>query len=147
MGNLYSFLNPVSFKEEKEIVISERFVQRDDKGEIIKGKDGNPLIQKFKVRSLTQDENEAIVNECRRSVKVNGVVQSMIDTGALGRHTVVEGTVEPNFRDTKLCEAFGTLDPYQVPAKMLLPGEYQKLLNAIQELSGFDIDVVEEAKN
>ena len=47
-----------------------------------------------------------------------------------------------------MCEAYGTLDPMQVPGKMLTAGEFAALLDAISELSGFDAETPEdEAKN
>ena len=45
-------------------------------------------------------------------------------------------TVEPNFAEKDLCEAYGVVSPLLVPVKMLLPGEYKKLLAAISELNG-----------
>ena len=59
---------------------------------------------------------------------------------------VVAATVEPDFRAKELCDAYGVLDPLLVPGKMLLSGEYAKLLRAITELSGFE-DMEDEVKN
>ena len=49
MSNLSAFLHPVTVQEEKEIVISRRFLDED----------GNPA--KFKIRSITQDEADALL--------------------------------------------------------------------------------------
>ena len=56
-------------------------------------------------------------------------------------------TVEPNFAEKELCDAYGVLDPALVPGKMLLSGEYAKLVQAINDLSGFNFPVEEDAKN
>ena len=39
------------------------------------------------------------------------------------------------------------MNPYDVPAKMLLSGEYSKLMQEINDLSGFNDDAESEAKN
>jgi hypothetical protein len=64
---------------------------------------------------------------------------------------IVACTVQPDFRDAELCQAYGTLDPLEVPGKMLLSGETAKLVEAIMNLNGFSIqspeEEEEEAKN
>ena len=135
MSKLSAFLNPVVSNEEKEVVISKRFV--DEKG--------NPIP--FRIRAITQAENDQIIKASKRSVKANGVMQEKLDTTEMGRRLVVEGTVYPDFRDSELCNGYSTMNPYEVPGKMLLAGEYSNLLAEINKLSGFDVDVEEEAKN
>lgn len=132
MSKLSAFLNPVSAEQEREVVISNRF--QDEKG--------NPVP--FRIRAITQEENDKIVNSCKRRLK-NG--EETVDTRLLGRKLVVAATVEPDFRSAEMCEHFGTLDPLEVPGKMLLSGEYTRLMEAINDLSGFNDDAVAEAKN
>lgn len=132
MSKLSAFLNPVSAEQEREVVISNRF--QDEKG--------NPVP--FRIRAITQEENDKIVNSCKRRLK-NG--EDTVDTRLLGRKLVVAATVEPDFRSAEMCEHFGTLDPLEVPGKMLLSGEYTRLMEAINDLSGFNDDAVAEAKN
>lgn len=132
MSKLSAFLNPVSAEQEREVVISNRF--QDEKG--------NPVP--FRIRAITQEENDKIVNSCKRRLK-NG--EETVDTRLLGRKLVVAATVEPDFRSTEICEHFGTLDPLEVPGKMLLSGEYSRLMEAINDLSGFNDDAVAGAKN
>lgn len=132
MSKLSAFLNPVSAEQEREVVISNRF--QDEQG--------NPVP--FRIRAITQEENDKIVNSCKRRLK-NG--EETVDTRLLGRKLVVAATVEPDFRSTEMCEHFGTLDPLEVPGKMLLSGEYTRLMEAINDLSGFNDDAVAGAKN
>lgn len=132
MSKLSAFLNPVSAEQEREVVISNRF--QDEQG--------NPVP--FRIRAITQEENDKIVNSCKRRLK-NG--EETVDTRLLGRKLVVAATVEPDFRSTEMCEHFGTLDPLEVPGKMLLSGEYSRLMEAINDLSGFNDDAVAGAKN
>lgn len=136
MSNLSAFLKPAYLREEKEIVISKRFV--DESGE--------PVA--FKIRSISQEENEQITKASRRQYKVSGTVQERLDPIEYGRRMVVTGTVVPDFRAKEMCEAYGTLDPMQVPGKMLTAGEFSSLMTAISTLSGFDAEPPEdEAKN
>lgn len=150
MSNLSAFLHPVQVSEEKEIIISERFVQRDEKGEPVKDKAGNYIPVPFKIRSLTQEENDALLKKARRTrkSKVNGQIQEYTDNIEYSRSLVVAATVDPDFTSEEMCKGYGVLDPNLVPAKMLHTGEYSKLVQAITELSGFEDDLVaDEAKN
>ena len=136
MSRLSAFLHPVSAAQEKEIIISNRF--QDEAG--------NPVP--FKIRSLTQEENDAITKKATKARKVGGQSQEYLDSVDFSRRMVVAATVEPDFTSKELCDGYGVLDPLQVPGKMLLSGEYAKLLQEITALSGFDGgDVEAEAKN
>ena len=135
MSALSAFLHPAVTREEKEVIISKRFL----------GEDGKPVP--FKIRSLTQEENAAIIKAATRQKKVDGQWQDSIDANELSARTVVEATIFPDFRSAELCEKYGTKDPVQVPGKMLLAGEFSRLIGAVSKLSGFDKSLDEEAKN
>lgn len=135
MSALSAFLHPAVTREEKEVIISKRFL----------GEDGKPVP--FKIRSLTQEENAAIIKAATRQKKVYGQWQDSIDANELSARTIVEATVFPDFRSAELCEKYGTKDPVQVPGKMLLAGEFGRLIDAVSKLSGFDKSLDEEAKN
>ena len=135
MSALSAFLHPAVTREEKEVIISKRFL----------GEDGKPVP--FKIRSLTQEETAAIIKAATRQKKVDGQWQDSIDANELSARTIVEATVFPDFRSAELCEKYGTKDPVQVPGKMLLAGEFGRLIDAVSKLSGFDKSLDEEAKN
>ena len=63
-----------------------------------------------------------------------------------GKNIEVAATVFPDVKDKELCDAYGVMDPLLVPGKMLLSGEYSRLMREITDLSGFDA-LEEEAKN
>lgn len=134
MSELSAFLHPAIVSEEKEIVVSPRFLDAQ----------GKPVL--FKVRALTQEENAANVRAATHRKKIGNQWQDVLDTGELSARTAVEGTVFPDFRSAELCEAYGTRDPIQLPGKLLYAGEFLKLVDAINELSGFE-NPDEEAKN
>ena len=134
MSNLSAFLNPVKV-ENKELLISERF--RDENGKPVP----------FVIRPVSQGENDILVRTSTRTVKVNGQPVEKLNNVEYSRRVVVAATVTPDFTSEELCRAYGTMDPLEVPGKMLLVGEYNKLSAAIMALSGLEDDLEEQAKN
>ena len=136
MNKLDSFLNPTSFQKEKEVIISKRF--KDENGEIVP----------FKIRPITQEENAEMVKKSKRFKKVNGQMTEAMDSSLFLNRMIVKGTVEPDFTNRELCERYGVLDPLELPGKMLLAGEYAKLAEEINDISGFNAEEIDEtAKN
>ena len=124
MSSLSAFLHPVSSVEEKEIVISTRFVDEN----------GHPVP--FRIRSMTQEEMDSLVKKSTKTETIKGAQSERCDALEFNRRLIVAATVEPNFAEKDLCAAYGVVSPLLVPVKMLLPGEYKKLLAAISELNG-----------
>ena len=135
MSKLSAFLHPVSLREEKEVVISDRFQDEE----------GKPVP--FRIRSLTQEENDVLTKQATRQVKVNGQPMEKLDSTDYTRRVIVAATLEPDFQSKELCDAYGVLDPLLVPGRMLLSGEYARLGREIMALSGFDRDLEDEVKN
>lgn len=136
MSNLSAFLHPVTMQEEKEVVISKRFLDED----------GKPA--KFKIRSVTQDEADALLKQSTRTVKKrDGSMEQTVDDQNFNRRLIVAATVMPDFRAKELCDAYGVLDPLLVPGKMLFSGEFSNLLREILDLSGLTNSLEDEAKN
>ena len=134
-SKLSAFLHP-ELVAEQEIIISTRF----------KDESGNPIP--FRIKALTQEENDALVKKCTRVTRDrSGAEQRRLDSSMYSHSIVVAGTVFPDFTSTEICEAWGVIDPLLVPGKMLLAGEYSKLADAIATLSGIGDEVEEEAKN
>ena len=148
MSDLYDFLNPVVENEEKEVVISDRFVKRGEDGTPILDEDGKMIPRPFKIRALTQEENDSLIRAATTSYKDRtGNKVNSFDRFKYSHSVVITGTVDPDFKSKELCDKFGVLDPELAVAKMLRAGEYQKLADAIAELSGIGDDVEDEAKN
>ena len=135
MSALSAFLNPTVTTEEKELIVSKRFL--DEKGK----------PAPFRIRSLTQEENSACSKAATRNFNVNGGYQEKGNQNEYISRIIVAATLEPDFASAEVCEHFGTKDPIQVPGKMLLAGEFAKLSAAILELSGFEQNLDDEAKN
>lgn len=137
MSTLKSFLQTRE-EETKKVIISDRFT--DEKG--------NPAP--FVVRSISQAENEALSKASTKREKVNGQLVENLNTVEYTRRLIVACTVEPNFKDTQMCQFYGVINPLDVPGKMLNIGEYKALSKAIMEINRLDLDaqeVLEEAKN
>lgn len=139
MGVLDAFLHPIAVEETKKVEISKRFI----------GEDGKPVP--FEIKTIPQGENSQLIKKYTRRKLVNGSTTEIFDTTGYTNALIVECTVQPDFQDSRMCEAYGVLDPMMVPGKMLLSGEYSALVGEIMKLNGFDADSLlrdeEEAKN
>lgn len=137
MGDIKAFLLPPVMEETKEAVITKR----------AKGPDGKPVP--FVLRAIDQETNDRLIRRAQRTSKVNGQTVRGLDTEKYGKLLISACVIEPNFKDAELCAYYKTVDPLDVPGKMLSSGEYAKLMQEINSLNGFeDIDGLEEtAKN
>lgn len=136
MSKLDAFLHPVEAEQTKEVIISKRF--QDEKGKPV------PFI----IRTITGMQNDAIRNACTRKFKEKGAVYEDFDSERYVKKLLLTCVVEPDFSSQELCAAYGTADPMEVPGKMLLAGELNRLSKAISDLNGFDGgDLDTEAKN
>lgn len=126
MSTLSAFLKPVKTTIEKEVVISDRFI----------GDDGKPVP--FRVRAISQEENDALVRAATKTRNEGGQRVERLDSVEYAQRLIVAATVSPDFRAKDICEAYGVVSPLMVPGKMLLSGEYNRLMKAITELSEFD---------
>lgn len=136
MSRLSAFLQPSTTQVEKEVIVSDRF--RDENGKPVP----------FKIRAVTQAENEDISKRATRRVRENGQMVDRLDSVDFTRRMLVTAVVEPDFSNTEMCQAYGVLDPLLVPGRMLLAGESAKLMREIMDLSGFnDANIEDEAKN
>lgn len=133
MSTLSAFLKPVKTTIEKEVVISDRFV----------GDDGKPVP--FRVRAISQEENDALVRAATKTRNEGGQRVERLDSVEYAQRLIVAATVSPDFRAKDICEAYGVVSPLMVPGKMLLSGEYNRLMKAITELSEFDEAAQDEA--
>ena len=105
MGVLSAFLHPEPMDITKEIIISDRFKE-----------DGKPVP--FKIRTISQAENDALVKKAQKVDMVRGRRIQYQDDQKYTNSLIVACTVQPDFRDAELCQAYGTLDPLEVPGKM-----------------------------
>ena len=112
--------------------------------------DGKP--QTWLLRPLTTKEYDRITE--RNTIKVRNkmgkVVDESMDKEGIANDMVLESLVEPSKEDLQqkeLQDSWGVFDPTALLKAMLsLPGEYANLLVKVQEIAGFDVLAVEEAR-
>lgn len=123
----------------EEVIISDRF----------KGGDGKPIP--WKLRTLTEADNESIRKSVTKRVKVKGnqYAQETDQTEYLAK-LAVSSVVYPSLKDVELQNSYGVMGAEELLRKMLLAGEYIALIQKVTEINKFDRDLeelVEEAKN
>lgn len=133
--DLYAFLNPVQQTEEKDVVVSDRFKDRDGK------------VVPFRIKALSQGEIEDITLRSRKVKIVKGQQIESVDPVEMTNRIAVAATVNPPFASKELCDNYGVLDPLMVPGKMLRPGEFNRLIDEISALSGYNEDTTLQLEN
>lgn len=126
MSNLKAFLKPLYTEKTVSLVVSDRFV--DD--------DGKPV--EFILKTLSQEQLATINKRSMREQTIGGRKVQDIDRNAYVNRCLVESCIQPDFKDKELCNAYGTEDPIQLPQKMLLGFEYERLGRAFLELNGLN---------
>ncbi len=61
-------------------------------------------------------------------------------------HILLAGIVEPNLKSSELMARYSAPTPAEMIKKMLLPGEITDISRAIERLSGYRTDTIEEIK-
>ena len=134
--NLESFMLKDEVKE-VEYIASNRF----------KDKDGN--AEKWKLKTITADENDAIRKQCYKQVQAGKRMKQEFDTVKYLELLADKCVVYPDLHDVDLQNFYGEMDSIKLLKKHLLnPGEYDDLTAEIQMINGYSLDdAVEEAKN
>jgi len=133
MSSLKAFLNPVKV-DNKEVIISNRFQE-----------EGKPVP--FVIRPITQKENELLIKKFTKKDRRGN--ETFDRTGYIHELTA-SAVVFPDLKNTELQKAYGVLGEAELLKAMLLVGEFAELSQAVQELSGLDVDIneeIEEVKN
>ena len=141
MGDIKAFLLPPVMEETKSVIITKR----------AKGPDGKPVP--FVIRVIDQETNGKLLKRATKKTKLNGQIIQELDSDKYGKLLVQACVVNPDFQDSEICAYYKTMDPLEVPGRMLTVGEYNRLVNAIKELNELvteesELDELEnEAKN
>ena len=131
-ANIKNFLLEPVMSATEEVVITER----------AKDEEGNPVP--FVLRRIDQDTNDRLVQRATRRERRNGQIVERFDSSFYGKLLIQACVIEPDFKDSELCQHYGTMDPLDVPSRMLSSGEYTRLMQAINRFNGFD-DLTAEA--
>ncbi len=132
--SLKSFLRQNAIKPENvKVAISDRFLDEDGKPEL------------WEMQPIDEMYNQRIKDSCmRRSSKKRGIPE--MDTSLYTLRLATASVVYPDLKDAELQASYGAVGEEELLKAMLLPGEIANLYLKVQEVNGFDRDLVEEDK-
>ena len=106
-------------------------------------------VEKWKLKTITADENDAIRKQCYKQVQVGKRMKQEFDTVKYLELLADKCVVYPDLHNVELQDFYNVMDSIKLLKKHLLnPGEYDDLMQEIQEINGYSLDdAVEEAKN
>ena len=123
----------------EEVVVSDRF----------KDENGKPIP--WKIRAITEEENEQLRKAATQFVKRPGGRRvAEIQPEVYMAKVAAASVVFPDLKNAELQKSYGVLGAEELLKKMLLSGEYARLVQAVQEINGFDKDInelMDEVKN
>lgn len=111
-----------------------------------------PFPFPFVIKSITQAENSEIRKACTITEynKKTHQKEASTDTRQYLNRLIIACTVDPCFEDAELQKAYGVMGADALLEKLLTPGQYGELLQAVNDINCFDSDINElkdEAKN
>lgn len=112
---------------------------------------GEPVLWTFK--PITSKENDEIREECTKDVAVvgkKGMFRPKLNIAKYSVKMVCKTVVEPDLFDADLQNSYGVMTPEDLLQAMVDdPGEYNDLVEFVQELNGFKgmEEMVDTAKN
>lgn len=135
--NLKAFMaeSAIQYKE-VDYVASERFI--DEKN--------NPIP--WKLRILTETELSKLKAQCKKRVTNPKTQQSYIETDSskLADLMIENSVIYPNLNNAELQNSYGAIGAIDLAKKMLIPGEYNDLILAVNEANGFNSGMAEKIK-
>ncbi|NQX45347.1 phage portal protein [Paenibacillus tritici] len=133
------FAQAAAIEATEEFIVSKRF----------KDKEGKPLP--WKLRSITEDENQELRKAAMKKVKGrNGAYTPEFDSNEYLAKMVGASVVYPNLKDAELQKSYSVRGAEALLRKMLLPGEFTALMEHVNALNGYDQDLnelVDDVKN
>lgn len=141
MADIKAFLLPPVMDETKEVVITKRAVDEN----------GKPVP--FVIRVIDQATNNPVIEAGYEEKSLQWPCGSGTGYGTVWKASGRGLCGAANFKNAELCAYYKTVDPLEVPGRMLTMGEYNLLVRKIRELNDIvdndeDLeDIEEEAKN
>lgn len=114
--------------------------------------DENGEPQTWLLRPLSTKEYDKVTARHTQKIrnKMGKVVDEYVDNEAVVADLTLESLVEPSKEDLQqkeLQDSWGVFNPTDLLKAILnLPGEYADLLMKVQEIAGFDVFAVEQAR-
>lgn len=106
----------------------------------------NPPEAQYKIKRLSKICGQDVVFKLRALSysRTMEIIKAQKDD--MNVHIVLAGVVEPDLKSKELMEKYNAATPAEMLKKMLLPGEIEDLSRAIERLSGYRTDTIEEIK-
>lgn len=101
---------------------------------------------KFRVKRLSEAAGEDVIFTLR-ALPYGRVKEIQEMTGDSEVAILLAGVVEPDLKAPALMEKFGGPTPAEMVKGLLLPGEIADLSRAVEKLSGYRRETIEEIKN
>jgi len=133
--------------------LTDFFMENSEKVGIVKyapssrfrGEDGNPI--EWELRALSNKEVKELRKLSGKKVldKKGREVQD-VDTETYISKMVVECIVYPNLNDVELQNSYGVMEAEKLLDVMLICGEYNRLMNKIQEINQYHSTIEDEER-
>lgn len=134
--------------ETEDFIVSDRFIQRDEKGSPVLDKDKKPIPIPWKLKGISEEENGEIRKEATKRVPgKNGIMMPETNSAQYMGKLVAACVVFPNLHDAELQKSYGVMGADNLVRKMLLSGEFANLIAKVQQINGYDKDINELAEN
>jgi ribosomal protein S16 len=98
----------------------------------------------FKIRNFSDDELEVLNERVSKWLSVGGQVQKDANQTRLRHLIIIEGTIDPSWKDPRMIEKYKTSEA--AVRAILRPGEITEYAGKILEMSGFVADIVDRIK-
>ena len=135
--NLKAFMAESAIKYDVvNYIASERFV--DEKG--------NPIPWRIKI--LNETQLDKLKSQCKKRVYNPKTQQTQIetDTSKLADLMIENSVIYPNLNNAELQNSYSAIGAIELAKKMLIPGEYNDLILAVNEANGFKSGMEEKIK-
>jgi hypothetical protein len=138
MEEKMSFTNTLLKLDRKQLELPKKKIEMPRLSKLLKEK----LI--FEIQGINQEKLDEITDMVSKiDLKTKNVD---IDFVELKLAIICEGVKSPSFRDKEVMQHFGVSTPYDLVKLMLTSGERDALYSEIQELSGYNAEVIKEIK-
>ena len=138
--DMKSFLKQNVRKPEEEKVIATKRVLKEN---------GEP--EEWIIKAITNTTDDRLRKNNTKTVnRGKGVYVPELDTTAYLKDLVVNSVVYPDLENKEAQDSWNVMGTGQLLDCLLLPGEYNALVEKVQKINGWDIslpDLVDEAKN
>ena len=98
----------------------------------------------YKIKRLSKAYKEDVIFKLRGLGYSRVAEIKNMNSEDVSVHIVLAGVKEPNFKNKDLLEKYNAPNPAELIKKMLLPGEIEDISKAIELLSGYRKNTIEE---